>query len=291
LALLARLRLRGMLREFARRGKQRCMEFESEIVAKHHAPLHPRHLGSRDNLFATSGSHRNSHGLHAKTRWPLVRDTHRAGNLGANEYVHQSGASFRLRRRSTALGKEGGLLARGDGAASAGFAQQCCLEVAKWRFEGRLDCESGGDSLFRPAAQYLLQLQRILAAAEPVQTEQETIRCWKTWISRSTYKGKYKDAVERSLLTLQALTYAASGGFVAAPTTSLPEKVGGIRNWDYRYCWLRDTTFSLLGLMHCGYTEEAQAWLNWLKVCARESRGVEDRVRHHGEARAQRVDG
>ena len=99
---------------------------------------------------------------------------------------------------------------------------------------------------------------------DAVQAEQETIRYWKTWISRSAYKGRYREAVERSLLTLQALTYAASGGFVASPTTSLPEKVGGIRNWDYRFCWLRDTTFCLLGLMHCGYRKEAQAWLNWL---------------------------
>ena len=94
--------------------------------------------------------------------------------------------------------------------------------------------------------------------------EQETIAHWETWSRQSTYKGTYKTAVDRSLLTLKALTYGASGGYVAAPTTSLPEKVGGIRNWDYRFCWLRDTTFSLLGLLHCGYREEAGAWLQWL---------------------------
>jgi len=93
---------------------------------------------------------------------------------------------------------------------------------------------------------------------------QETVAFWSEWISRSTYKGPYRKAVERSMLTLKGLTSAESGGLVAAPTTSLPEKVGGTRNWDYRFCWLRDTTFSILGLMHCGYKKEANAWLEWL---------------------------
>ncbi|MGA7158760.1 MAG: glycoside hydrolase family 15 protein [Acidobacteriaceae bacterium] len=101
----------------------------------------------------------------------------------------------------------------------------------------------------------------------PVQAElaeQDTAGYWSQWIARSQYQGAYRKEVERSLITLNALTSAASGGFVAAPTTSLPEKVGGIRNWDYRFCWLRDTTFSLLGLLHCGFEEEAKKWLDWL---------------------------
>lgn len=99
---------------------------------------------------------------------------------------------------------------------------------------------------------------------DALEAEQATVTYWSKWISQNRYKGRYKEAVDRSLLTLRALTYVASGGFVAAPTSSLPEKVGGIRNWDYRFCWLRDTTFCLLGLVHCGYTEESKAWLNWL---------------------------
>jgi GH15 family glucan-1,4-alpha-glucosidase len=88
---------------------------------------------------------------------------------------------------------------------------------------------------------------------------------WTAWSGRCTYQGEWRDAVHRSLLTLKALTYHPTGGIVAAPTTSLPELLGGQRNWDYRFCWLRDATFTLLALMHAGYREEAQAWGAWLR--------------------------
>ena len=84
------------------------------------------------------------------------------------------------------------------------------------------------------------------------------------WSKRCTYQGPYREAVLRSLITLKALTYEPTGGIVAAPTTSLPEKLGGVRNWDYRFCWLRDATLSLLALLNCGYTDEAGAWRRWL---------------------------
>lgn len=96
------------------------------------------------------------------------------------------------------------------------------------------------------------------------QAEEQSADRWQRWVAKSTYKGPYRNAVDRSLITLKALTYERSGGFVAAPTTSLPEQVGGIRNWDYRFCWLRDTTFSLLALLNCGFEDDAQAWLQWL---------------------------
>lgn len=92
----------------------------------------------------------------------------------------------------------------------------------------------------------------------------DTETYWTEWCSHCTYQGTNRDLVMRSLITLKALTYGPTGGIVAAPTTSLPEKLGGGRNWDYRFCWLRDATFTLLALMNSGYTEEALAWHNWL---------------------------
>jgi GH15 family glucan-1,4-alpha-glucosidase len=91
-----------------------------------------------------------------------------------------------------------------------------------------------------------------------------TTAWWQDWSRRSTYKGEYADVVHRSLITLKALTYAPTGGIVAAPTTSLPEWPGGVRNWDYRYCWLRDSTFTLYALTLAGYKREAVAWRDWL---------------------------
>ncbi len=87
---------------------------------------------------------------------------------------------------------------------------------------------------------------------------------WTGWAARCSYQGKYRDAVVRSLITIKALTYEPTGGIVAAPTTSLPEDLGGVRNWDYRYCWLRDATLSLEALLRTGYLDEAAAWRSWL---------------------------
>jgi len=96
------------------------------------------------------------------------------------------------------------------------------------------------------------------------QAEKDTENFWRRWAGRLKYEGRYRDAVERSLITLKAMTYRPTGGLVAAMTTSLPERTGGKRNWDYRYCWLRDTTFSLLALANAGYYDEATAWQDWL---------------------------
>jgi len=93
---------------------------------------------------------------------------------------------------------------------------------------------------------------------------EETHTWWSEWTDRCTYDGEWRDAVVRSLTVLKALTYAPTGGIVAAPTTSLPEAIGGVRNWDYRFCWLRDATFTLYALLSSGYTNEARAWRDWL---------------------------
>ncbi len=93
---------------------------------------------------------------------------------------------------------------------------------------------------------------------------ERTEHAWRTWSAQSTYRGPHRQLVERSLVTLKALTHTATGGIVAAPTTSLPEAVGGVRNWDYRYCWVRDATFTLLALIHNGFIQEATDWRDWL---------------------------
>ena len=106
------------------------------------------------------------------------------------------------------------------------------------------------------------------AAENPLDQLRATQRFWLDWTAKSWVSGPWADTVNRSLITLKALTYAATGGMVAAPTTSLPEHVGGSRNWDYRFCWLRDATLTLLALMNTGYLEEAQAWREWLSRSA-----------------------
>jgi GH15 family glucan-1,4-alpha-glucosidase len=99
---------------------------------------------------------------------------------------------------------------------------------------------------------------------DPEQALRDTEAFWRRWSRRCASAGPWTEIVKRSLIVLKGLTYAPTGGIVAAPTTSLPEKIGGPRNWDYRFCWLRDATFTLLALMHAGYYEEARAWRDWL---------------------------
>ncbi|MEW2099325.1 glycoside hydrolase family 15 protein [[Kitasatospora] papulosa] len=99
---------------------------------------------------------------------------------------------------------------------------------------------------------------------EPESSLTATEEFWHDWVEQCTYHGPYREAVVRSLITLKALTYAPTGGIVAAPTTSLPEDIGGSRNWDYRYTWLRDAAITLSSLLRTGYREEARAWREWL---------------------------
>ncbi len=96
------------------------------------------------------------------------------------------------------------------------------------------------------------------------QAIQETDDWWREWSGRCSYRGKWRDAVVRSLITLKALTFLPTGGIVASPTTSLPELLGGVRNWDYRFCWVRDATLTLHSLINAGYLDEARAWREWL---------------------------
>src|SRR5438552_3027203 len=106
--------------------------------------------------------------------------------------------------------------------------------------------------------------QPLPPAVNPQRALQDTETFWRRWSDRCASAGPWTDVVRRSLVVLKGLTYAPTGGIVAAPTTSLPEQLGGVRNWDYRYCWLRDTTFTLLALMNAGYYDEARRWRDWL---------------------------
>jgi GH15 family glucan-1,4-alpha-glucosidase len=108
---------------------------------------------------------------------------------------------------------------------------------------------------------------------ELVELFNDTVRFWRSWLNRSTYNGRWREQVARSAMTLKLMTYAPSGGLVAAPTAALPEQVGGERNWDYRYTWIRDASFSVHALLGLGYTDEAAAFGGWLRDRIREQAG------------------
>ena len=129
------------------------------------------------------------------------------------------------------------------------------------------------------------------APLDPTTALHDTETFWRNWSAKCRPAGKWSDAVLRSMITLKALTYAPTGGMVAAPTTSLPEQLGGERNWDYRFCWLRDATLVLLGAMNANYYEEAQAWRDWLLRAVAGSPGtIANHVRHCRGASADGMD-
>ena len=131
------------------------------------------------------------------------------------------------------------------------------------RTAGEFDVAAGESLAF--TLTYAPSYQRPPEPVDPWQALKDTGQFWSAWSKRARIeKGERRDAVMRSLITLKALTFAPTGGIVAAPTTSLPETLGGLRNWDYRFCWLRDATLSLLALMNAGYYDEAGAWRDWL---------------------------
>jgi GH15 family glucan-1,4-alpha-glucosidase len=134
------------------------------------------------------------------------------------------------------------------------------------------DCTARGTATVRAGESYFFALTYEedgpatlpLLGASALARLQESAAWWRGWIDRLTYRGPYQDAVSRSALTLKLLAFAPSGAIVAAPTTSLPEKIGGPRNWDYRYCWLRDASFTVRALLSLGFDEEAEAFLGWI---------------------------
>jgi GH15 family glucan-1,4-alpha-glucosidase len=125
-------------------------------------------------------------------------------------------------------------------------------------------------------------------AIHPEHALQQTEDYWTSWSKECRHQGPWREAVVRSLITLKGLTYAPTGGIVAAATTSLPEEIGGVRNWDYRYCWLRDATFTLYALMNAGYLDEARAWREWLlRTVAGSTAQMQIMYGVHGERRLE----
>jgi GH15 family glucan-1,4-alpha-glucosidase len=117
--------------------------------------------------------------------------------------------------------------------------------------------------------EYFLSHEQRVQVGDPEELLARTEKYWRDWAARCNYQGRWRDAVVRSLITLKALTHEPTGGIVAAPTTSLPEELRGVRNWDYRYCWVRDSTLTLDALLRYGYREEAKDWRDWLmRACA-----------------------
>lgn len=135
-------------------------------------------------------------------------------------------------------------------------------ESSPGTLSGRFTLNAGETQTF--ALTYGCSYEEVPAPIDVDQELQDTDRFWTEWSGRSKYQGPYAEAVERSLITLKAMTYRPSGGIVAAPTTSLPERLGGPLNWDYRYCWIRDATFTVSALLGAGYTEEVISWKAWL---------------------------
>ena len=157
----------------------------------------------------------------------------------------------------------GGVLFESPGARVA-LETEVSLEVCDGDVHAAFELEAGGSATFileHVPGEYEM---RGGGPEETRQLAEDTIEYWRTWLSQSRYRGRWRETVHRSALTLKLLTYAPTGAIVAAPTTSLPEVLGGERNWDYRYTWIRDAAFSIYSLLRLGFTDEAAAFMDWL---------------------------
>jgi GH15 family glucan-1,4-alpha-glucosidase len=167
------------------------------------------------------------------------------------------------RAQATVEAVEHGMLITGDGV-RLGLTATCELAVADGSAAATLSLTQGQEALF--VLEVLGEGQPVPSPAEVDSDHlfQRTADFWRSWIGRSTYKGRWRETVNRSALTLKLLTHEPSGALIASPTTSLPEAMGGERNWDYRYVWIRDAAFSLYALLRLGFTEEAADFMRWL---------------------------
>ena len=194
---------------------------------------------------------------------PLEHRTAGGRHPRSGGYVDRTHSPFWLWRRS-ALGDTSRRwcdprhcgTGHGGGAHPGSFARQ------RHDHGRRVQHRQGRHNSFR--AELFAFASPLNAPFDPTRALQDTETFWRDWAAKCRPAGQWSDAVRRSMITLKALTYMPTGGMVAAPTTSLPEQLGGERNWDYRFCWLRDATLVLLGAMNAGYYEEARAWREWL---------------------------
>ncbi|HJQ29223.1 MAG TPA: glycoside hydrolase family 15 protein [Rubrobacter sp.] len=169
-------------------------------------------------------------------------------------HLHEHGAVFASTGLSVALGSP------------------LPLERSERGVRARFALRAGESTTFELAPVGDGELPRVYDEGDTLRAFEDTVRLWRRWLSRSRYAGRWREMVHRSALTLKLLTYAPTGAIVAAPTTSLPEQIGGSRNWDYRYTWIRDAAFSLYGLLRLGFTEEAGTFMGWLTERFREDR-------------------
>jgi GH15 family glucan-1,4-alpha-glucosidase len=160
-----------------------------------------------------------------------------------------------------------GIAPEGSTVQDLGVAVQRAGDGLRWTRTLR-EGQSGGVMLESGGAE-----PRIITPEQALRLQKDTERFWRGWLDRSTYTGRWREMVDRSAITLKLLTYAPTGAPVAAPTTGLPEQVGGERNWDYRYTWIRDGSFSIYALLGLGYVEEAAAFGTWLRDRAAEQAG------------------
>jgi GH15 family glucan-1,4-alpha-glucosidase len=160
-----------------------------------------------------------------------------------------------------------------SGALGLSLSTRCPLEITGGRdVRARLELRAGG------TASFVLDRSELPVPYSDAHVGNEiaaTVAFWRSWLRRSRYSGRWREMVHRSALTLKLLTYAPTGAIVAAPTTSLPEQLGGVRNWDYRYTWMRDAAFTLYALLRLGFGEEAGAFMSWLEARFRHTGGRE----------------